>query len=104
MLKQQAVSTSLGQLTVSSLTLGDLRLMESITAEPADDVAKKKLSSLLKFLPIISSSLRKVHQDLSVDQLENGLTLEDFNLLLTAVLEVSGLTKAPAGEPVPVPA
>lgn len=103
MLKQQMVSTSLGQLTVSSLTLGDLRLMESIAAESPDG-RPKGLSSLLKFLPIISSSLRKVHQDLSVDQLESGLTLEDFNLLLNAVLEVSGLTKAPAGEPVPVPA
>ena len=103
MLKQQVVATSLGQLTVSSLTLGDLRVMEAITAEPVDG-QPRELSSLLKFLPIISSSLRKVHQDLSVDQLENGLTLEDFNLLLTAVLEVSGLTKAPAGEPVPVPA
>ncbi|HET9183253.1 MAG TPA: hypothetical protein VFP59_14040 [Candidatus Angelobacter sp.] len=103
MLKQQVVSTSLGQLTVSSLTLGDLRRMESIAAESLEG-QPRGLNSLLKFLPVISNSLRKVHQDLSVDQLENGLTLEDFNLLLTAVLEVSGLTKAPAGEAVPVPA
>jgi hypothetical protein len=103
MLKQQVVSTSLGQLTVSSLTLGDLRMMEAIYAKSPEE-PPKGLSSLLKFLPLISSSLRKVHQDLSVDQLESGITLEDFNLLLTAVLEVSGLTKAAPGEPVPVPA
>jgi hypothetical protein len=103
MLKQQVVSTSMGQLTVSSLTLGDLRLMEAIFAKSTEE-PPKGLTSLLKYIPVISSSLRKVHQDLSVDQLENGITLEDFNLLLTAVLEVSGLAKASPGEQVPVPA
>jgi hypothetical protein len=55
-------------------------------------------------LPVILSAARKVHQDLSAEQLENGLTLDDFNTLFNAVLEVSGLKKAAAGEPTPVPA
>jgi len=103
MLKQQVVSTSLGQLTVSSLTLGELRQLDSLFAESMDGAAKG-LSSLLKYLPVISNSLRKVHQDLSLDRLESGLTLDDFNGLFTAVLEVSGLKKAAPGEPTPVPA
>ena len=103
MLKQQVVSTSLGQLTVSSLTLGELRQLDSLFAEFTDGTAKG-LASLLKYLPIICNSLRKVHQDLSLDRLESGLTLDDFNALFTAVLEVSGLKKAAPGEPTPVPA
>ena len=102
MLKQQVVSTSLGQLTVSSLTLGELRQLDSLFADSGSGSAAG-LGSLLKYLPVISSSLRKVHQDLSLDRLENGLTLEDFNLLFSAVLEVSGLKKAAPGEPAPVP-
>jgi len=61
------------------------------------------LSSLLRYLPVILNSVRKVHQDLTTEQLENGLTFDDFNVLFNAVLEVSGLKKAAAGEPTPVP-
>lgn len=103
MLKQQVVPTSLGQLTVSSLTLGELRQLDSLFAEAADS-STRGLASLLKYLPIVSSSLRKVHQDLSLDRLEAGLTLEDFNVLFSAVLEVSGLKKAAPGEAAPVTA
>ncbi len=59
--------------------------------------------SVLRYLPVISNSLRKVHQDVSLDQLENGLTLEDFTVLFGAILEVSGLKKSASGEPTPVP-
>ena len=100
MLKQQVVSTSLGQLTVSSLTLGELRQLDSLFTEPVTP----GLSSLLKYLPVISSALRKVHQDISLNDLESGLTLDDFNALLNAVLEVSGLKKSAPGEATPVTA
>jgi hypothetical protein len=52
---------------------------------------------------VIFSSLRKAHQDITLEELEAGLTLEDFNALFSAVLEVSGLKKSAAGEPTPVP-
>ncbi len=100
-LKQQVVSTSLGQLTVSSLTLCELRQLDSLFTESGSSLG---LSSLLKYLPVIATSLRKVHQDLSLDALEGGLTLDDFNALFSAVLEVSGLKKAATGEAAPVPA
>ncbi len=102
MLKQQTVPTAMGQLTVSSLTLGELRQIDSIFTDPVSGPGSG-VSSLLKFLPIIFNSLRKVHLDLTPEQLEKGLTLEDFNALLNAALEVSGLKKAAPGEPVPVP-
>jgi len=102
MLKQQTVPTSLGQLTVSSLTLRELRLLDALFQEKASDETSG-LSSLLRYLPVILNSIRKVHQDLTAEQLENGLTFDDFNILFNAVLEVSGLKKAVAGEPTPVP-
>jgi hypothetical protein len=101
LLKQQTVSTSLGQLTVSSLTLGELRQLDSIfTGASAQELTG--IASLVRYLPILSSSLLKTHQDISLDQLENGLTLEDFNALFNAVLEVSGLKKSSVGETGPV--
>lgn len=102
MLKQQTVATSLGQLTVSSLTLGELRQLEALFQDKAS-AESSGIGSLLRYLPVIVNAVRKVHQDLTSDQLENGLTFDDFNALFTAVLEVSGLKRAAAGEPTPVP-
>jgi hypothetical protein len=102
MLKQQTVPTSLGQLTVSSLTLGELRQLDSLFQEKPS-AENSGLASLLRYLPVIQNAVRKVHQDLTADQLENGLTFDDFNVLFNAMLEVSGLKKAAAGEPTPVP-
>ncbi|HEY2170325.1 MAG TPA: hypothetical protein VGJ30_11915 [Candidatus Angelobacter sp.] len=102
MLKQQTVPTSLGQLTVSSLTLGELRQLDSLFQEKPS-AESSGLASLLRYLPVIQSAVRKVHQDLTTEQLENGLTFDDFNVLFNAMLEVSGLKKAAAGEPTPVP-
>lgn len=92
MLKQQVVTTSLGDLTVSALNLGELRQLDSIFSEKSDTPAG--IASLLRFLPVITASVRKVHQDQTAERLETSLTLEDFNALFAAVLEVSGLKKA----------
>ena len=53
-------------------------------------------------MPVLIAALRKTHPDMSAEQIENSLTLEDFNALFSAVLEVSGLKKASAGEATPV--
>jgi hypothetical protein len=102
MLKQQTVPTSLGQITVSSLTLGELRQLDGLFQEKVLSEVSG-LGALLRYLPVVLNAVRKVHQDLTAEQLENGLTFDDFNDLFTAVLEVSGLKKAAAGEPTPVP-
>jgi hypothetical protein len=101
MLKQQTVPTSLGQLTVSSLTLAELRKLDALFQEKPS-TENSGLASLLRYLPVIQNAVRKVHQDLTAEQLENGLTFDDFNVLFNAMLEVSGLKKAAAGEPTPV--
>lgn len=100
MLKQQIVSTSMGQLTVSSLTLGELRQLDALFHEKSNNSG---LTALLRYLPVILTAVRKVHQDLPAEQLESDLTFDDFNVLFNAVLEVSGLKKAAAGEATPVP-
>jgi hypothetical protein len=102
MLKQQTVPTALGQLTVSSLTLGELRQLDSLFRDGATS-SPGGVAQLLRYLPVVFGALRKVHQDVSLDQLENGLTFDDFNALFAAALEVSGLKKTPPGEPIPVP-
>jgi hypothetical protein len=99
MLKQQTVPTSLGPLTVSSLTLGELRQLDQLFASAKmDAAASSNIGSLLKYMPLIFTSARKVHQDLTLETLENGLTLDDFNAVFGAVLEVSGLKKASPGD------
>jgi hypothetical protein len=92
----------MGQLTVSSLTLGELRQLDALFQDKTSSEATG-LSSLLRYLPVILNAVRKVHQDLTAEQLENGLIFDDFNALFNAVLEVSGLKKAASGEPTPVP-
>ena len=58
MLKQQTVPTSLGQLTVSSLTLGELRQMDALFQEkPSDE--PPGLASLLRYLPLVLNSVRR---------------------------------------------
>jgi hypothetical protein len=106
MLKQQTVPTSLGPLTVSSLTLGELRQLDQLFTSAGSDAGSGNIGSLLKYMPLLFASARKVHQDLTLETLENGLTLDDFNAVFSAVLEVSGLKKASsgaeAGEAMPV--
>jgi hypothetical protein len=60
------------------------------------------IASLLRYMPILVASLHKSHPDISSEQIENSLTLEDFNALFSGMLEVSGLKKASAGEATPV--
>jgi hypothetical protein len=100
MLRQKSLLTSLGQLTVSSLTIGELRQFDSLFTEPA---SAPGIALLLRYLPVLLTSIRKVHPTMQLEQLESALTLDDFQALFLAVLEVSGLAKAPdSGEAVPV--
>jgi hypothetical protein len=104
MLKQQTVATSLGPLTLSSLTLGELRSLDALFVESRTEQSAAGISSLLKYMPVVYASARKVHQDTTLESLENGLTLDDFNAVFSAVLEVSGLKRAATGEaPAPEP-
>ena len=101
MIKQKNVTTSLGQLTVSTLTLGEIRRIDEIFATKPPTPSLSWLSSCF---PVVYSSIRRVHPELSVDQLESSLTMEDFIPLFAAMLEVSGLQRAASGEAAPVTA
>lgn len=90
MLKQQTVSTSLGELTVSALTLGDIRNLPDLFI-PMAEATDKLSASFDRFLPAIVASLRKVHQDITIQKLEDGLTLQDFNALVAAMMKVGGV-------------
>jgi hypothetical protein len=96
MLKQQTIQTdALGVVTMSPLTLGDLSKLEVTFQEPSPNAG---ISAMLKFLPFILASMRRVHPDLTEQDLER-LTFDDFNALFAAMLQVSGLKKAaPSGE------
>ena len=103
MQKQQTVMTSLGNLAVSSLTLGDLRNFDEVIASNKETGNEKSFAALLRYVPVIVSSLRKAHPEITEKQLETGITLEDLIALLKAMLDVSGLRQAEPGEPIPVP-
>lgn len=90
MVRHQVVPTSLGQLTFSSLGMSELRDLDRLFKESAT-AEDKGISSLIKYMPSIHASARKVHQDLTLEQMEAGLDLEDFNLCFDAMLSVSGL-------------
>lgn len=95
MVKQQTVITSLGPLTFSSLGMAELRDLDRLFKENASATADDKgISLLIKYMPSIHASARKVHQDMTLEQLEAGLDLEDFNACFDAVMSVSGLKVA----------
>lgn len=95
MLKQQTVQTSLGQLTVSSLTLGQLKTLPNFWEAKEGEALPERI---VRYLPAIHASLRTVHQDITEKQLEDGLTLQDFNALVDAMAIVAGFKAVPAGE------
>lgn len=91
MIKQQTVPTSLGSLTVSSLTLGQLRTLPDFWTEPDNETLPDRIQ---RFLPAILASVRTVHQDITAQQLEDGLDLKDFKVLIDAMATVAGFKEA----------
>lgn len=89
-LKQKCIETSLGALTVSALSLSQVAQLDQLfkDAEGKDGVHK-----MLVFTPIILASMSKAHPEMTLEKLEGGLSLEDFNGAFDAVIEVSGLKK-----------
>jgi hypothetical protein len=97
MKKQQTVKTSMGDLTFTSLNLGELRQLDALFKETPPD-ENMGVGAILKYLPIVLCSVRKVHQDMTSEQLENGIDSEDFTACFGAIIEISGIKKATPGE------
>lgn len=95
-MKSQTVQTTMGNLTVSSLNLKELVQLDELFKQAKDNADKASISTLMKYLPIIAASVRKVQQDMTIEMLENGLTFDDFSPILDAVMHVSGFTQGEA--------
>jgi hypothetical protein len=91
-------------LTFSPLTLRGARAFdETLTA-----IREKKLTGIaavMATVPIALESLRKAHPDLTIEKLEEILTIPDIDAVQSAFLEASGMTltaKTDVGESAPV--
>jgi hypothetical protein len=87
------------KLTFSALNMGQIRALQ-LTLKSIREEKISGLEALLAFSPHIHASIRKVHQDISVEQLEELLTVHDLPAAQTALLEASGL-RAVQGETKP---
>jgi hypothetical protein len=83
------------QFKANAITVGELRKFQPVI----DSLGKSNpFESILQLMPFIHASFVKAHSDLTLEQLENIITLENFNDVFNVVLEASGLRKATAGE------
>jgi len=86
------------EFTLSPLTLGDLRRLESALLGAEQRVANS-FSSMLALVPVIHASISKLHPEIALEELEELLDLNSFPEILDRVLEVSGLKRSvPSGE------
>ena len=96
-LRTKTVPTSMGDLTLSALTLNEV--------EKFDELAQTLVpgfQSGLRYLPLMISSLnRSPNQSFTIDGLKSSLTFEDFTLLFDTMLDISGMTKKPGEAPAP---
>jgi len=81
------------KLTVSALTLGDLRKLEAALLGVEQRV-EKGFGSMLSLVPVIHASLSKLHPEITLEELEQMLDLKSFAEVLDRVLEVSGLKRS----------
>jgi len=91
MLKHKVVPTSLGDLTLSALTLGDIRSLPNFFSSMEAPANGDITAEFDRFVPAIAVSLRRVHQDITSKTLEEGITLQDFHALVAAMMEIAGV-------------
>ena len=83
------------EFTLSPLTLGDLRKLESALLGVEKNV-EKGFASMLSLVPVIHASLSKLHPEVALEELEQMLDLNSFSEVLDRVLNISGLKQSPA--------
>jgi hypothetical protein len=91
------------EFTLSPLTLGDLRKLESVLLGVERNI-EKGFASMLSLVPVIHASLSKLHPEVALEELEQMLDLNSFTEVLDSVLHISGLKRSPSnspGEPAP---
>ena len=80
------------QFSLSPLNLGDLRRLEPALLG-LEQRAQSGFSAMLSLVPVIHASLRKLHCELTPEELEEIIDLNVFPELLDRVLEISGLKR-----------
>lgn len=98
---KQCVTLQGRQFSLSPLNLGDLRRLEPVLLG-LEQRAQSGFAAMLSLVPVIHASLRKLHAELTLEELEESMDLNVFPELLDRVLEISGLKRTqPAGEAAP---
>lgn len=87
-----AVSLHGRDFTLSPLTLGDLRKLES-SLLGVEKTAANGFASMLSLVPVIHASLSKLHPEVALEELEQMLDLNSFTDVLDRVLQLSGLKR-----------
>lgn len=80
------------QFSLSPLNLGDLRRLEPALLG-LEQRTRSGFSAMLSLVPVIHASLRKLHSELTLEELEEMIDLNIFPELLDRVLDLSGLKR-----------
>lgn len=92
---ERTINISGVQFRANAITIGELRKLQPVL----DGLGKSDpFKSILDLMPLVHASLKKAHPDLTQENLENMITVENFNEVFNAVLEASGLRKS-VGDP-----
>jgi hypothetical protein len=89
------------KLVFSALNLGQLRALEQTMSE-VQAGSFDNFQVVFAFLPHIHASLVKAQPEITQEQLETAMTLEDIEPAQRAMLQASGLKVAEKGETLPV--
>ena len=90
------------QFRANAITIGELRKLQPVL----EGLGKgDPFKSILDLMPLVHASLKKAHPDLTQENLENMITVENFfTEVFSAVLEASGLRRSEGDPQIPVAA
>lgn len=100
---QKTITLAGRPITFSPLNLGQIRSLE-VTLSDVSSGKVTGISSMLAFVPHLYASVKPNHSDISQEQFEEMLTLDNLGSAQSALLEASGLKAAEVGETKPVQA
>ena len=87
---ERIINISGVQFRANAITIGELRKLQPVLEGLGNSDPFK---SILDLMRLVHASLSKAHPDLIQENLESMITVENFNDVFNAVLEVSGLRK-----------
>src|SRR5947207_15498782 len=88
-LMERIINISGVQFRANAITIGELRKLQPVLEGLGKSYPFKSIFDLMR---LVHASLSKAHPDLTQQNLESMITVEDFNDVFNAVLEPSGLS------------